>query len=742
MPTERTSSPGPLELTRRILKGVVASFVPVLFAGFFLSNVEEGMSFGASVVALGQRLLMVALGSAVAAAAGAFGMRLLRTFGCAAEGLLARFVAGAGVGLGALALITLGLGCLGLLGPPAAAVVLGAFLLLGARELPAFGRFLRDKAGPRLQPLSHFELLLLLLSLTVLLFSLMLAFSLPRDYDACEYHMAAPATWFQSGRIHYMPGNVYSNLPMNCEMLYLFSMGLCGEPMLGIHLAVVMNSLVSVLAGGAVYVTARRFLSRRSALGAATLFFTTPAVLASSTVNIYNETALAFYATLSIHAFLEFSGTRALRWAAVSAVFAGLAGGVKFTALAFFPAVLGVSCVFAFPARRRAEAAPLHGTSAPAGLLRRIGAGALYVAVALATVSPWLAKSLAFTGNPTYPFFYRVFGGRDWSSELDEKWYAGQFEAADTAASGNIFQAAWRRVLMEEFGSPALLVFLLLSLAALREPRVRWLLAFLVLWTLFWYFFTHRVGRFWYPMLGPAAVLAGRGLEVFHRKRLSALAPIVLAALVAASGWQTFLDSMLLAQCAFNNYDLKTGNDRFLGSRDGYGLYPLVVFARTLEPAQRLCLVGEAQTLYLPLNVSCSTVFNHEVFTSTVRDVHDPVLVRENLRRALITHLFVNWAEIGRLRRTYTYVDADGTTHPGFPPLTPGDFTRLVEAGVLTELEEWRFGPRGEVPGLTAEDLASLPGGKPCIFYAVNREPAPHPRGLASAGSERRNSAR
>jgi hypothetical protein len=535
--------------------------------------------------------------------------------------------------------------------------------------------------------------------------------------------MAAPARWFQIGRIDFVGTNVYTNLPMNCEMLYLFSMGLCGRLMLGMHLAMVMNALIAVLAAGAVYVAARRRVSRRSALAATTLFFTMPAVMVTTTVNIYNEVLLAFYATLAVYAFLEFSETRAGGWAILSAVFAGLAAGVKYTALVFFPVCVAPAVILAATGVR---------------LVRRIGTGLLYVLIVALVVSPWFVKNAAFTGNPTFPFLYRVFGGRDWSAELDEKWIAGQLQAADTAGAGNIFRATWQRVIAEPTGSLAITALAALALLALRERTVRWLFLFLVLWTLFWYFGTHRVGRFWLPMAGVAAVLAARGFELFRpslceggktngvAKPWRRVARWVLSAgLVGALAWQTTLNTTIFIRNAAGSYDLQTGNNWYLGRRARYDLFPLILFNHQAlvvahgEP-YRLMLVGEARSLYLGPHASASTVFNREVFTSTAGDLRDPAAVRDRLRRAGVTHVFVNWFEIGRLRATYTWKDKDGVTHPGFPPLSPRDFKMLVDAGVLTTAGG--FAPTlPTVRGLTPEEIAELPGGNLCVLYAVNQ---------------------
>jgi len=773
MPTERRPAPARVERLRRVFRNAAVGLSPVLFVGFFLTTVEpEKMSAPERLLALLQRLLMVGLGTGVVVLAGLFGMQLLRigkglwsllggtpdplsaTPDRSSGGLFGRFLLGVGLGLGVLSLATLALGSSGLVGTAFSAVLLALFFLVGVFELRTIGNSLRRRDPREIAPLSFFELLLVVVFLFVLVLQLILAFGLPLDYDASEYHVAAPARWFQLGRVDFISGNVYTNLPMNCEMLYLFSMNLCGDVMLGIHLAVVMNALTSVLAAFAVYLAARRFVSRRSALAATTLFFTMPLVTWTSTLNVYNEVLLTFYVTLAVYGFLEFSETRRPGWGVLSAAFAGLAAGVKYTALVFFPVCVAPAVVLAACGLR---------------FFRRVGAGVLYVLIVALLVSPWLVKNLALAGNPTYPFLCRVFGGRDWSAELDEKWIAGQFQAAGAAKAGNIFRAMWERVIADRLGSLALAALVLLGFAALRERPVRWLFVFLLLWTLLWYFGTHRVGRFWLPMAGVAAVLAARGFErlgpspsqgegkgegrnsgtsnrpaphPFDRLRAGsgALPPpggegipehwrkwvsrALSAALVGALAWQVVLDSVLFIQNAAGSYDLKTGNNWFLGMRGRYDLYPLVLFDRQaskLTPAEpyHLMLVGEARSLYLSPNTTYSTVFNREVFTSTVGDVRDAGAVREGLRRAHVTHVFVNWFEVGRLRETYTWTDKRGVAHPGFPPLSPRDFNRLVEAGVLSKVGEFaRTLPK--VRGLSPEEIADLPSGRLCVLYAVH----------------------
>jgi len=109
----------------RVLRGVAWGIVPVLFVGFFLTNVEGEMTFVARLVALAQRLLMILLACVTALVAGLFGMRLLGWMRITPARLFTRFLFGVGLGLGTLSLATLGLGCAGAIGPAASGGILG-----------------------------------------------------------------------------------------------------------------------------------------------------------------------------------------------------------------------------------------------------------------------------------------------------------------------------------------------------------------------------------------------------------------------------------------------------------------------------------------------------------------------------------------------------------------------------------------------------------------------------------------
>jgi hypothetical protein len=314
-------------------------------------------------------------------------------------------------------------------------------------------------------------------------------------------------------------------------------------------------------------------------------------------------------------------------------------------------------------------------------------------------------------------------------------------------------------VIANKWGSLAMAALAALSLGAWRERPVRWLLAFLVLWTLLWYFGTHRVDRFWLPFAGVAAALAGCGFALFvpspsggegsgkgcasppakkSAPHPDPLPPVggegtpwyrrtpvswaLCALLVVALGWQVYVNSLIFAYNAAGNYDLKTGNEDFLAQR--YNLTPLIRNSHFAYVGDYL-LVGEAQTLYLPAGTRSSTVFNEEVFTRLVDKQRDPERIRGLLMSAGVGKLFVNWFEVGRLRESYTYTGRDGRVVPGFPDISPRDFKRLEDAEMIDYIsdEQDKHGfprAREKLRGLSEEDMRLLPHGRIAAMYVID----------------------
>ena len=123
---------------------------------------------------------------------------------------------------------------------------------------------------------------------------------------------------------------------------------------------------------------------------------------------------------------------------------------------------------------------------------------------------PWFAKNLVLTGNPTYPLLYRMFDGRTRTAEKDAQWRRAH--EPPNFSPVDLLDRATGFALTSDWLNP--LVIPLAALALVCRPRrqlVRWLGAYMLFVLGVWWLCTHRLDRFWVPVLPVAALLAGIG---------------------------------------------------------------------------------------------------------------------------------------------------------------------------------------------------------------------------------------
>lgn len=250
---------------------------------------------------------------------------------------------------------------------------------------------------------------LLGISLAALLAALFVQTLWPQiSWDADTYHLTVPRLYLEHGGFRRIPFNVYSNWPLNIELLFALAMVL-GDYVLAklIHFAFGVATLLLI------YQTGRAVSSPWAGWAAATLWLANPVVLSEFRV-AYVDLALAFFFLLAfvfVHAALEESDRRGDLLIAAG-VFSGVAAGIKPTGIV---AALCLCGLFVAVALRRREA----------GRAIVAGTGRILLPACLLLL-PWLAKSGVLTGNPVYPFLFSTFGGPEWSLELSEQLRAWQ----------------------------------------------------------------------------------------------------------------------------------------------------------------------------------------------------------------------------------------------------------------------------------------------------------------------------
>jgi hypothetical protein len=346
---------------------------------------------------------------------------------------------------------------------------------------------------------------------------------------------------------------------------------------------------------------------------------------------------------------------------------------------------------------------PLFAISVWAGL-RRFGKPGwiLPCAIVLGTaiaIGPWLARNTFETGNPVYPLAWRIFGGRDWDSADNAKWQNGH--RPPTYSLSSLGDLAIDVAARSNWDSPLIFALAPLALVAfVTRRRAGWLWAYVGWLFLTCWLFTHRIDRFWVPLLPIVALLAGGGAAclwesltnglvgnqsgAFHRRsgrrrwalanaavgRAAFVVPFIAAALFN-------LELMVGGFCGYNHYLLDLAEaSQFTAQLTA----PELVWLNTNLPSgSKVLVVGDGAMFEARIPVVYNTVFDRSIFESwcaarpgvdaAASGLRDAASIRKKFADEGITHVYVNWNWILRYRSPGNYGYTDFVTPERFAEL-------------------------------------------------------------------------
>ena len=582
---------------------------------------------------------------------------------------LERFVFSMGIGLHGLSLYTLAVGLSGGCRSPV------WFGLFAATGIAAFGwQFIRGKRAFRV-PREFDKSLLALLPFSLVAF---LGGMLPPwDFDVREYHLQAPKEWFQSGSIHFLPHNVYANMPLGAEMPALAAMPLVPGPLKWWWGALVGKTIIATylpLTAVAIYAAGRRSVSPRAGIIGGLIYVANPSMLHVA-MNGLIEGTVAFYGFLALYAALRAQQNRkSPDWRGPSVRFLVVAGWMAGAAVSCkYPAVLFVFI-------------PLIGLTLFASKCFDWKAAAIVAAVTLLACGLWFGKNAALTRNPVYPLCYSVFDGKTRTVEKDLQWQRAHRVPRD--ASGNRYSprqlfdsladVVWRSPLS------SILVVPFALLAGFMAPQRRLVLV-LACWTAFvflaWWLFTHRIERFWMPVLPVLAWLGGIGAtwsdDVVWRRGITAILVVVLSV--------QFLTVVALPDNRYFMAFEKLRSDEPIAEGQVSRLpLPHRLLNERVDEVATVLLVGEARPFDLLMPALYNTCFDDCVFEAMFRGKTTQEC-QEALRAAHVSHILINWKELRRYRSPGNYGYSDYVTPAVVQQLMDRDLFRRVDWGLPAE---------------------------------------------------------
>lgn len=607
-----------------------------------------------------------------------------------------------GVGLAAWSLFTLACGMAGWLWRPMFIGVLLMGLILSTilwwrdrsrREETAT----TDAATPWWQRRFFGESLLplgVIVVVTPFLLAMALGSMLPStDFDVKEYHLGGPKEFFQNGRISFLPHNVYTSFPFLTEMLSLSAMVIRDDWYRGAMAGKLILMAFAPLSALAVFALARRLVSPSAGWWAVLIHLSTPWIYRISII-AYTEGGLAFYliaallAVVALRDSLRDEGARSkLGGAAVVGLLSGSAAACKYPGLVMVTIPIATMAIwFGFRSQHLASNCRVRN--------------AILVAVGvLAAFGPWMVKNLIETRNPVYPLCYSIFGGADWNPELNEKWkeaHAAEVLKLDSLAAvpGDLWKQMVDVAAINDWGSPLLWGFAPLALLATPLRRKTWGVWLFVAWVfLAWWGLTHRIDRFWVPMIPAVAALAGVGAagvssalrNAFDTRGWPGWVPATVIGLPVCA---LAIFNLAFVTSPLSGYNAYLLDDQYFAESPPTTQSIAAIEAVEFAEPPRVLMVGEAEIFDARFDLMYNTVFDQSLFETWFAEPREGVAaedwnlrpvdeIRAQLAEQGITHLFVNWSEVLRYRQTYGYTDFVAARR----------FEALVEAGVLQPME-------------------------------------------------------
>jgi len=520
------------------------------------------------------------------------------------------------LGLGVYTLLVQAAGLIGFYSAGSYAILTAVPLLAGAGRFHRLAK--RQAAIPfsSVRPPLWLAIGLAAVAVTQLA-TLFAGFTPPHISDELNTRVGFPHWYLGNGRITFQPGNFFNAMPQFDSMLYglPLSFGL----LLGIKW---IHWALGILSALGIWITLRN-RTREARWTVLLIFLTIPAAWIMGG-RAFNDLMVVAYAVGAIAAA---SGGRTMPRALLAGACVGLAASNKYTGV-----LAGLTLIPFFPLTRLVAAA----------------------GAALLVVSPWLARSFCWLGNPVFPYFYQTLGGLGWDAHQDWRFHKELMQGDFTTAQrlkqvwGFVWNVPIWTVNSWNDGNTGPLIFIAAPFLFTHASALEGLALLAVFLPVA---YSSPGIRYILPLLPLAFPIMARGAEPllasrrFGRPLLWGVVALTWfqALEILPTGWKHYDDPLpfILGQEKVPRY-----LDRMLYP-DMY--YPFTysrlapgVERNTPPGAKVLFLGGYGGAFYLPRKAIFSTLEPRPLPLTWARQSATPAALRRKFREAGITHVLIN----------------------------------------------------------------------------------------------------
>lgn len=507
-------------------------------------------------------------------------------------------------------------------------------------------------------------------------------------YDVTSYHLQLPQEWLAMGRMAGLEHNVYSFLPSLMEGGYLLIGVLSGSVIDAVYTCQLFHVTLALLAGAAIGKAVASRASVAAGIGAAAIYLATPWVTITGSM-AYNEMGvMAFGAVALLILFGEHGNTRG--GAIAIGLLVGAATLCKLTAGVMVALPVGLILLTGW---QRSETA-----SSEAKTASNLQLAAIAALAGLLTLSPYLVRNYAATGNPVFPFAAETLGAGHWDQELVERWDTAHglspkeegkldalgrqwlFNSGYGAVGGQVTPRETENIARfdREGGLPVLWIAVAAAgvLVMLNRGTRKIggaLLMMLGVQVGFWLFATHLQSRFLLPTLLPACLIAGLGydrLRTITKDKTPTVAPLIGSAVIITlitMSYVTLVSQTRTIPSPETGEPLQTPIWMAIDAPIDNADHPI---NRLPEDSKTLMVADNSGLLYLSRQIVYASAFDEAPLGKVIRATKgtgnyvgppwNPNDVNAVLHEVGITHVWVHWSELNRLHSTYGH-DRDVT---------------------------------------------------------------------------------
>jgi len=348
------------------------------------------------------------------------------------------------------------------------------------------------------------------------------------------------------------------------------------------------------------------------------------------------------------------------KWLFLAGIFCGVSMSFRYQS-AIIAGMLFLSFIFLRKKDLSSSETNQHSFFSRRNIIESLKCAAIFCLAFLIIFSPWMIKNIIYTGNPLFPLFYSIFGGRHWSLEQTRYFYnniSGRISTGITLQSwlGILWNILTRE---QELGLHRFIFLPVLALIPLaikrRQPAI--VAGFLgYSYIALWCLLSRNVANILRYNVISFALICLFFISVIWQwiaRKKKLISFLFMLFIIIEIFFATFFSQRYTH--SFKPVLTNMSRKQYLKSFLPY--YPLVdVMNRRLSSNDKVLFIGETRGFYLQKKCIVPSANNGQWIAQIFEGAKNVQEVSQRMKDLGITHLLINPQELERLNPLFGYL--------------------------------------------------------------------------------------